>query len=709
MDRKNRNRFQPCVEALEVRELRAGSLSALSIASVSLATPSVAAYKTILPVNNASNASYISISNVNDQSIINYLQSPQYTVPQLSSLPGSPHTLYLNFTGDSRADWFYLDSDGTTEHHYSNVQMGVFDTDGNTKGFSDTEKQQITEIWARVAEAYAPYDVNVTTIDPGNRSNGKTLMVDIGKSNNWLGSGASGMSSIGNFTSAAPNVVFDFCDKFASYVGGPNGPLDTAKSPNFIMQVADTAVHESGHGFGLLHDRVYNPDHSVSNEYDPGNGNWTPFMGNNLTAARHTWTLGIVNWNDDGTPVLQWEPGKLGSVLGYRADDFGDDSAHATALAFNLGGTATVKGVIGYHPPSFLFEEADVDVFKITSQQGAVSVAADVLGYTNGAILDARVELWSTQGMIAAATAPVGGNARLTANVAGGTYYVKVMSGGGLTDAGQYTLTVNRPGTSLSDILTTKQARIVDLIGGTSDAIVGGNTLALDTAKFVPITLTSNLDEVASAVGLIGPGQTATDADVAALATLAKDGKLPATTEAPATPRDTSETILTTNSPDNVNSDSSKPQVSDDATLAADSSDSSQLPAPENILANNSDPAATSSPGVAVDTPSTVDVAVSSAPIRAADSATADTPVADTSSASPSGTDAVVADSSTTSSSLTDSPPVDVNQGTQVAAKSSVFAATVMGVVDTTSLPPATLDALFAGAAASDLAPAYLV
>jgi hypothetical protein len=702
MNRMNRNRFQPYLEALEVRELRAGGLAALSVVSLPSYDTVASAFKTAT-ADNIGNASYVSISKVNEQSIISYFTSPQYTVPQLSSLPGSAHTLYLNFVGDSRADWYYLDSDGTTEHHYSNVQMSVFDTDGNTKSFSDTEKQQITEIWARVAEAYAPYDVNVTTIDPGNRSNGKTLMVDIGKSNNWLGKDNSGFSSIGNFSDAAPNVVFDLCDKFGSYVGGPNGPLDTSKSPNFIMQVANTAIHESGHGFGLLHDRLYDANHNVTNEYDPGSGNWTPFMGDNLQATRHTWTLGIVNWND-GTPVLQWEPGKLGSVLGYRADDFGDDTAHATGLAFNLGGSATLKGVIGYHPPSFLFEGADVDVFKMTSQPGTVSVEADVLGYTNGAVLDARIELWSTQGIIAAATAPLGGNALLTANVTGGTYYVKVMSGGGLTDAGQYTLTVTRPGTSLSDILTTKQAHLGDLIGGASDAMFGGDSLALNTVKSVPITLASNVDKVASAVGLIAPGQSATDADVAALATLVKDGKLPATSETPVTPADADQTVVASDSPVDVSSDPSQSETPADSTVAMNTPDASQLPGPADTVTSDLHANAPLSPVATAQESPTVDATVDAATNPTATVTVTEAPAADALA-----TDAPAANpAATVDSPPADSPQSDAGAAVQLAATNAVFTADVTSG-DSISPSPTALDALFASADTRELASAYLV
>jgi hypothetical protein len=192
-------------------------------------------------------------------------------------------------------------------------------------------------------------------------------------------------------------------------------------------------------------------------EYDPGSNGISPIMGDNLANNRHTWGLGITKeWNlgpiaflGDDNRHLEWDPGIIASDangFGYRPDDYGDDIAHATPLAFDATGVATLKGVIGIHAPegiNYLLGKPDVDVFSFSSFSGAVSIRADVLPYANGAKLMARVELWSSQGMIAAAGPDANLNAVLNVNIPQtGYYYVKVMSGGGLTDVGQYTLTV---------------------------------------------------------------------------------------------------------------------------------------------------------------------------------------------------------------------------------------------------------------------------
>src|SRR5262245_42335430 len=86
-------------------------------------------------------------------------------VPAFSSLPGAPATLYLDFDGHHEFLW------GT---HF-NVDTPAYDTDGDPSSFSAAEQSAIQSIWQQVAEDYAPFNLNVTTVDPGDFSDGKAL------------------------------------------------------------------------------------------------------------------------------------------------------------------------------------------------------------------------------------------------------------------------------------------------------------------------------------------------------------------------------------------------------------------------------------------------------------------------------------------------------------------------------------------------------
>src|SRR5262249_6432351 len=78
------------------------------------------------------------------------------SIPALSSLPGAKASIYLDFVGDYVSSW----------GSYSNITTPAFDQDGNPTTFSDGELASITNIWGRVAEDYAPFNLNVTTVPP---------------------------------------------------------------------------------------------------------------------------------------------------------------------------------------------------------------------------------------------------------------------------------------------------------------------------------------------------------------------------------------------------------------------------------------------------------------------------------------------------------------------------------------------------------------
>src|SRR5437667_2184992 len=74
-------------------------------------------------------------------------------VPQLSSRLGAAATIYLDFDGHFEAAW----------KSFSNVTTPAYDRDGDPTSFSASELSSINEVWTRVAEDFAPFNVNVTT------------------------------------------------------------------------------------------------------------------------------------------------------------------------------------------------------------------------------------------------------------------------------------------------------------------------------------------------------------------------------------------------------------------------------------------------------------------------------------------------------------------------------------------------------------------
>jgi hypothetical protein len=108
----------------------------------------------------------------------------QYSIPKLSSRTSATTTLYLDFAGHFEANW----NDGTTNAtNYNNVTTAVFDTGDGNPAMSPDEMDMIYEVYQRVAEAYSPFNINVTTVDPGQNVQGQDVLVAIGASTSKQG------------------------------------------------------------------------------------------------------------------------------------------------------------------------------------------------------------------------------------------------------------------------------------------------------------------------------------------------------------------------------------------------------------------------------------------------------------------------------------------------------------------------------------------
>ncbi len=81
---------------------------------------------------------------------------PTIVVPELSSKPDAPYTIYLDF-------------DGMTVDNWGNNEPGsipAFSIDTDTNNTSPEEFLAMGRAWNYVAEDFAPFNVNVTTVNP---------------------------------------------------------------------------------------------------------------------------------------------------------------------------------------------------------------------------------------------------------------------------------------------------------------------------------------------------------------------------------------------------------------------------------------------------------------------------------------------------------------------------------------------------------------
>ena len=326
-------------------------------------------------------------------------------LPALSSLPGAAASLFLDFDGFYEANW----------GSYSNITTPAYDIDGDPTSFSGTELSNIAAIWAQVAEDYAPFRINVTTVEPPSFANGVAVRVAIGGDGAWLGAAAGGVAYVNSFTNSLQNTAYVFPKQLG------NG---------YVKYTAEASSHEAGHTFGLQHQSSYSGTTKTA-EYSTGPGDGrAPIMGVSYYATRGLW------WNGQSTSstTIQDDMAVIArstNGFGYRPDDHGDTADTATPLT--VAGTAVSgSGIIA--------QTSDLDVFSIDAGAGTIRLTADVPTGIND--LDARLELRDASGstLLASADPSDSFGATITATLPAGSYRLVVASHGNYGDVGQYTI-----------------------------------------------------------------------------------------------------------------------------------------------------------------------------------------------------------------------------------------------------------------------------
>jgi len=340
-----------------------------------------------------------------------YTSTALYPLTQtflLHSRAGAAKVIYLDFKGHvtTGTSW------NTTYAAGANITTPAFDTDGSPTTFSASEQAVIQEVWKRVSEDYAAWDVDVTTEDPGLESIRRTSTSDAkygvrcvigGSSSQWLGSAAGGVAYVGSFgqsvattntTNDVPAFIF---------------PQELSNNAKYI---AEAAAHEIGHTLGLYHSSQTN-----GNEYYAGHADWAPIMGVGYYKDVVQWTKGdypLSNNTQDQIYLITLRVPRL-------TDEHGSTATTASVVS---GQTLVAGGVIS--------DRSDTDWFKITAGQGVVNVNG--LAASPSANLKLSLSLVDEAGNVLATGTSSGMNSNLSVPVLGGNYYI-VVDGLGTGDA----------------------------------------------------------------------------------------------------------------------------------------------------------------------------------------------------------------------------------------------------------------------------------
>ena len=382
----------------------------------------------------------------------------------LHSRPTATRKIFLDFNGytvPSTSDWF--------DYWPTNTVQGL-SLDGDYNSFTAQENAYITEIWAGVAEDFAPFNIDVTTEDPGTAGLSRSSVRDSNFgttaviSSDYTYSNACGCGGI-----AYVGVIDEINSDRTPNPYTPSFNFVSFSSGNFLTaaDAAGVISHETGHNLGLGHD-----GNTTGDAYYSGheNGLWAPIMGTSYEHSISQWSKneylnGVVTSYTD-IPSYDWIydvcldsecEDDVKVISTYNAiplitDDYGSNFASALSLS---GTSISRSGYIGGN--------SDIDMFKIvlTDKYKLTLTAAPIAKTPN---LDIKMKIYnSSQTLLTtvddvASRGPDGFALGVSAAVSSyalnaGTYYISIEGTGALDplttgytsygSMGQYTLTGN--------------------------------------------------------------------------------------------------------------------------------------------------------------------------------------------------------------------------------------------------------------------------
>jgi hypothetical protein len=345
-----------------------------------------------------------------------------------NSRPGSPNTLYIDFSG-------FNISGRTWNGRFPLYEALPYDLDGDRTTFNEFEQKQIVETWRRVSEDFRTFDINVTTVRPSDlETNARISHILITKSTDAKGrpmpsNSAGGVANLGQF-----NYLGDEIDGLpgAVYLSPAFAYYDN--SGWTAQNLAEVVSHEAGHNFTLYHDGA-----GEGVEYYGGHGSdqqsWGPIMGASYGRNFTQWTTSnqtypnANNNQNDITQIASLLSNNSSGVTGYATDDVPDTLGEAPSLSVSAGKFATQDYTITGNGTA-----NDVDTHKIVTDSNFLDFVVSSFKIPNspssGSNLALKAELLSANGSILQTNESGRNVARISYKTPPGTYYIRVSGAG---------------------------------------------------------------------------------------------------------------------------------------------------------------------------------------------------------------------------------------------------------------------------------------
>ncbi len=313
---------------------------------------------------------------------------------KLESYPGAKGCIFLDFDG-------YELPEGTKWNDGKSASVVP----------TDLKDEDIKINWELVSEDYRPFSLNVTTNEAvfNTYPKNKRMRVIITPVKPFPAGG--GRAIIGSFATEE-----DLCWVFNSSNGKVSG---------------ETASHEVGHTFDLLHD---GDDTTVPRTiyYKGIEGKpFAPIMGFSVQKPVTHWDKGeYPNSNNNQDDLALITSDKFG--IGYRTDDFGNSFNEANSITFTADSKIIKKNGI-------ITNENDIDMFTFTTN-AAGNVNINVKTVPINGNLDILMRLYDRSGKELGLFNPIDDlNTTFTRNLPAGKYYISISGiGSGNPKDGDY-------------------------------------------------------------------------------------------------------------------------------------------------------------------------------------------------------------------------------------------------------------------------------
>ena len=349
------------------------------------------------------------------------------SLPILHSNPNSTQKIFLDFDGHvvTGTPW------NTDFYNGNEIHAAPYSVDADLFNFSSIEADNIEEIWRRVAEDFAPFDVDVTTQDPGAAAltaGAQALRVLISTNEDSAAMGGTGQKWFGEYGGVA------YLSSWRWTSDTPVWVFEHNLGNGFAKYVTEAASHEVGHALDLVHDGT------STTGYYGGHGSgptgWAPLMGVGYNRELSQWSKGEypdANNSEDDLAIITQTANKMP----FRSDGVSNSTTGAPSVPLT-NPSATLRQFDG---ASIIETRSDVDVWKLDLTGGDGRLTLEVApafflgGYNN---LDIKADLLNAAGSVIQSVNPVDDvDAFFDLYLSAGTYYVRVDGvGKGTTSTG---------------------------------------------------------------------------------------------------------------------------------------------------------------------------------------------------------------------------------------------------------------------------------